>query len=261
MNNIKYNLFPGGVSRCLTMSYDDGTVHDEQLVDIFNRYGVKGTFHVNSHSVFDRHEDIAKLYAGHEVSVHMVNHPRPDRIPDMYVLQAILEDKRALERAVGYVIRGMSFPYGRYSSQAVQLAKACGMEYARIGSPTDLSNLPEDFMRWCPTCHHNRGLNENLERFLAPDHRPLLFYVCGHSYEFPRDNNWDLMEEFCKKVSDRRDDIWFATNIQIVDYVNAMRGLRVSADLDLFYNPSATDVWFTFNDQPVCCKAGQSLSL
>ena len=67
-------------------------------------------------------------------------------------LQAILEDKRALERAVGYVIRGMSFPYGRYFSQTVQLAKACGMEYARIGTPTDLTTLPEDFI--CPLCKH-----------------------------------------------------------------------------------------------------------
>jgi len=264
MNHIKYDLFPGGLSRCLTMSYDDGRPEDEQLIDIFNRYGIKGTFHVNSNTVFSRHSDVAALYAGHELSVHMVNHPWPDRMPDMYALQAIIEDKRALEQAVGYVIRGMSYPQTTPSARVVQLARDCGMEYARVVSKTDkFSPLPEDFMLWRPTCHHKHDIHEKLPSFLETDryNHAKLFYIWGHSYEFPRDNNWDMMEEFCKKVADHQDKIWFATNIQIVDYVNAMRGLRISADLDMFHNPSATDVWFTVNGEKCCCKAGQSLSL
>lgn len=264
MNRVKYDLFPGGLSRCLTMSYDDGNAADEQLIDIFNRYGIKGTFNVNSNTVFQRHSDVAKLYAGHELAVHMVNHPHCDRIPDMYVLQSIIEDKRALEQAVGYVIRGMAYPFGRWLPQTVQIARNCGMDYARTGGHGDkFSPLPEDFMLWRPTCHHRRDIHEKLSSFLEEDNfnHAKLFYIVGHSYEFPRDNNWDMMEDFCKKAADHRDKIWFATNIQIVDYVNAMRSLRVSADLDLFYNPSALDVWFTVNEEKCCCKAGQSLSL
>lgn len=30
------------------MSYDDGKVEDRRLVEIFNRYGIKGTFHISS---------------------------------------------------------------------------------------------------------------------------------------------------------------------------------------------------------------------
>lgn len=41
-------LYPNGLEKALTFSYDDGRVFDRKLVEIFNRYGVKGTFHLNS---------------------------------------------------------------------------------------------------------------------------------------------------------------------------------------------------------------------
>ena len=43
MNKIKFNRFHGGVSHCLTMSYDDGPKEDARLLDIFNTNGIKGT--------------------------------------------------------------------------------------------------------------------------------------------------------------------------------------------------------------------------
>ena len=47
MKNI-YICFPEGKHKVLTMSFDDGRLEDRRLVDIFNRYGLKGTLHVNS---------------------------------------------------------------------------------------------------------------------------------------------------------------------------------------------------------------------
>ena len=54
------------------MSYDDGRTQDRRLIEIFNQYGIKGTFHLNS-GLFDRGdrilpEEIKSLYAGHEVA-------------------------------------------------------------------------------------------------------------------------------------------------------------------------------------------------
>ena len=39
--------FPNGLMKALTLSYDDGTEQDVQLVEIMNRYGLKGTFNLN----------------------------------------------------------------------------------------------------------------------------------------------------------------------------------------------------------------------
>ena len=37
-----------GKNKAVTFSYDDGTEHDIRLVEIFNRYGMKCTFNLNS---------------------------------------------------------------------------------------------------------------------------------------------------------------------------------------------------------------------
>ena len=34
---IRFSLFPHGRTRALTFSYDDGTVHDRRLVEMFDR--------------------------------------------------------------------------------------------------------------------------------------------------------------------------------------------------------------------------------
>ena len=46
--NIKFDLFPQGKTKALTMSYDDCQIYDRRLVSIFNQYGINGTFHLNS---------------------------------------------------------------------------------------------------------------------------------------------------------------------------------------------------------------------
>lgn len=35
---VKTNLFPGGVRRALTMSYDDGQLFDVRLAALFDKY-------------------------------------------------------------------------------------------------------------------------------------------------------------------------------------------------------------------------------
>lgn len=40
--------FPGGRTKSLTLSYDDGVQQDIRLVDILNKHGLKGTFNLNS---------------------------------------------------------------------------------------------------------------------------------------------------------------------------------------------------------------------
>src|SRR5665648_193123 len=69
---IRHVYFPGGKKSALTMSYDDGQIHDRRLVEIFDRYGIRGTFHLNSGTLdrpgFIRKEEVADLYRNHEVS-------------------------------------------------------------------------------------------------------------------------------------------------------------------------------------------------
>ena len=63
---------------------------------------------------------------------------------------------------------------------------------------------------------------ELVEKFLSFEDtwnaRPKLFYLWGHSYEFEDNNNWDVIENFAKALG-RKEDVWYATNGEIYDYV------------------------------------------
>lgn len=258
-----YTCFPGGKHKVLTMSYDDGREEDRRLVALFNEYGIKGTFHVNSGIDWDEKRipmtEYKELYQGHEVSVHTSTHPTIARCPMEEVVEQIVEDRKALEEAVGYPVRGMSYPNGSFSQEIIDVLPALGIRYARTVGSTDSFSMPENFLRWTATCHHNHNLQKLGEEFVALYKKQYLYmmYVWGHSYEFGLQDNWEVMENFCKLVG-HREDIWYATNIEIVDYMEAAKRLQFTANLDKVYNPSFQSVWIAVNDnQIVEIKGGE----
>lgn len=262
---IRFCLFPQGKKRALTFSYDDGTVHDRRLVEIFDRYGVRGTFHLNSGSL-DRpgwvcSSEVAPLYRNHEVSVHTVHHYHLEKIPPDVAACEILDDRRALEALVGYPVRGMSFPFGTHSRDLVRLLPSLGIEYARTVRGTGLLEVPANLLQWDPSCHHNQDLLALGERFLKEDSpQPVLLAVWGHSWDFDRDRNWGLMEDFCRLASGK-DEVWYATVLEIADYIVAMRRLRFSVARDRVTNPSSRPVWIEVDARPVMIAPAQTLHL
>jgi hypothetical protein len=156
----------------------------------------------------------------------------------------------------------MSYPNGAYSESVIAVLRSCGVEYSRTTISTGSFSLPSDYMLWHPTCHHNGGVMEKLEIFLTSARLPPLpvFYVWGHSYEFVKQDNWQLIEDFSKKAGGR-DDIWYASNIEIVDYTNAVRALRFGAACDIVYNPSAVSVWISVDGEPAKIGPGETKKL
>lgn len=78
-----YTCFPGGKHKVLTMSYDDGREEDYRLVEMFNKYGIKGTFNLNAGIDWDPKRiplsEYRKVYEGHEVACHTYTHPTIER--------------------------------------------------------------------------------------------------------------------------------------------------------------------------------------
>jgi peptidoglycan/xylan/chitin deacetylase (PgdA/CDA1 family) len=258
--------YPGGRHKALTLSYDDGTAADRRLVKELNRHGLKGTFHLNS-GLFGipgrlTEEEAGQLYAGHEISAHTLTHPTIARCPREQIVHEIIEDRKGLERLAGCTVRGMSYPNGSYSGEIKQMLPALGIEYARVVQSTGGFAMPDDWLEWKPTCHHNDRLLERTEAFLALHKTQYLYlmYVWGHSYEFDHDGNWELIERFCE-LAGNRDSIWYATNIEIVDYMTAYGQMKFSADLSFVWNPTASSVWLSVDGQIVEVKGGSQTSL
>ena len=264
---IKFDRFKDGKRTILTMSYDDGVKSDERLIQIFNKYGIKGTFHLNSGSLGKEGristDEVSDIYKNHEVSSHTVSHPHLEKSPYVNVLQEIINDREKLEELCGYTVRGMSYPFGTYNDDIIPIIKSCGIVYSRTTVATKGFQLPNDFLTWHPTCHHNQCLEiakQNYIKNLNYIWRIPLFYVWGHSYEFDNEDNWDMIEEFCKLMSGR-EDIWYATNIEIYDYVMSQRNLQISVNNSIVHNPSAMTVWFSYNDETVEIKGGETIRL
>ena len=164
-----YTCFPGGKHKVLTMSYDDGKLEDRRLVSIFNKYGIKGTFHLNSGLEMDTRiptSEYQELYKGHEVSCHTLTHPTIARCPMEQVVSQVLDDRKNLEAIMGYPVRGLSYPNGSYSKEIINALPSLGIRYARTVTSTMSFAMPENFLEWNPTCHHNKNLLELGQQFV-----------------------------------------------------------------------------------------------
>lgn len=258
-------LFPEGRPKALTMSYDDGVTQDKRLVAMFNKYSIRGTFNVNSGSFGQQDEKIIKgvrvnhshipaeeiqeVYKNHEVAIHTLTHPHLKQLPKEIAIYEIIEDKKNIEELVGYPVRGMAYPFGSYDSNVLVTLKELNIEYSRTVKMHGNFHLPSDFLQWEATCHHGDKEILNLAESFLQSTDLSLFYVWGHSYEFDMDNSWNDMEEFCRAVANNP-EIWYATNIEIVDYVNAINSLKFSTTGSSVYNPSGQDVWVSINNKP-----------
>ena len=63
---IQYHIYPNAKRRIVTFSYDDGSANDERLISLFNKYGVKGTFHLNGFDLTESEIEAKRaLYSEH----------------------------------------------------------------------------------------------------------------------------------------------------------------------------------------------------
>ena len=263
---VIYTCFPGGKHKVLTMSFDDGRTEDRRLVSIFNTYGIRGTFNVNSGLKADERRiplsEYPSLYAGHEVACHTYTHPTIARCPMEQIVKQVLLDREILEDTMGYPVRGLALPNGSDSEEIERVLPSLGIRYARSVKSTGGFSMPDTVLPWDSTCHFNHGLMELGKQFaeLWKTQYLYMMYVWGHSYEFTNYDNWDLIEDFCKMIGGR-DDIWYATNIEIVDYMDAAGRLQFTAAGDMVHNPNAISVWISVDDRKVEIPAGQTVRL
>ncbi len=269
--------FPGGREKACTLSYDDGVEQDTKLLEIVRKYGMKITFNLNSGQyapegtvypagqVHRRMSEsrVTALYQGDdvEVAVHGSTHPWLDHMPVHMCTKDLLEDRQTLEKQFGRIVRGMAYPYGTYNDDVVASMRSVGIVYSRTVHSTHNFDMPGDWMRLPATCHHADPELMNLaKRFVEGSGwgRPQMFYLWGHSYEFEERDNWEVIEKFAEYMSGR-DEIWYATNMEIYDYQDAFKKLLFSVDGSIVTNPTAYELWFFLNGRVYNIRPGETL--
>ena len=221
-----------GKMKALTFSYDDGVMQDKRLVEIFNKYGLKCTFNINSGMLYNEciwttsgvvvirmtADECINTFKGHEVAGHSLTHPALANENDYMLEREIVGDKVNIERIFSEKVYGLALPGGGKDERIENLCKRFDIHYVRNIESTESFDIPKNLYDLSPTVHHN---NENLfelgKKFIemTPE-KPQLFYIWGHSYEFDIKNNWDMFEEFCKMMSER-DDIFYCSNKEALE--------------------------------------------
>lgn len=283
----KFLRFPEGKTKAVTFSYDDGNRTDLRLVEVLKRYNIKCTFNICSGllgkvpgegRLTPKEIKEHMLDSGHEIAVHGKVHKAPSLCRAVEGIEEILTCRRELEQTFGCIIRGMAYPdtgVARFHNQASyedirRYLKALDIAYARtIGGDNDSFRLPDDWYAWMPTAHHdNPHIMEYIQKFVDFDYtnvyiasrEPKLFFMWGHSAEFSAKNNWEHLTEICDKISGR-EDVWYATNMEIHEYVQAYHSLVQDADGTRIYNPTLHTIWLEADGEVTSIPSGQTVCL
>ena len=227
-----------GKMKAVTFSYDDGVTQDRRLIRIFEKYGLKCTFNLNSGvlgkagslvregvtvaHVKPRPCEVKAIYEGHEIAAHTLTHPDLSKLPDDEIVRQVEEDRLALSDIAGYEVVGMAYPGGTgcMNDRVADLIRTkTGVKYARTTTSTHTFDLQDDLIVFDPTVYHHTEWDRLFslsEEFLSlrPD-TPKLFYIWGHAYEFDIHDDWDRFEDFCRLISGQS-GIFYGTNREVL---------------------------------------------
>lgn len=226
-----------GKKKAVTFSYDDGVSQDLRLTKLFDKYGMKATFNLNSELLGKdgellfgekrvshnklRAEDIKEIYSGHEVAVHTLSHVNLAEQTDLEVIRQVEEDRKNLERLTEKTVCTMAYPCSgaSYNERVAALIREnTGVRIARTNKSNFRFEKQENLLLFNPTVHHTDfdKMFELGERFLkAEPEEEMIFYIWGHSYEFDIDDSWGLFEEFLNKIGGK-DDVFYGTNSDVL---------------------------------------------
>ena len=264
--------YPEFKKKAVTLSFDDGRTDDRKMVEILNRYGIKCTFNLNAGILGGNEsrvqfEEFGELYKGHEIACHGYTHPHLNNLDLGGIAYQIIKDREALEEKTGKIIDGFAYPFELNEIDGmVDCIGKCGIRYGRTTIATHNFELPKDHLRWNPTCWQaDPAVFDLINAFFQPDDlvhpwriRPLLFYLWGHSFEFK--DNWERLEQLCQALGNQ-ETVWYATNMEIINYLSAFRALRRSANGKIVHNPTDLDVYVVANGKQVILKKGETTVL
>ena len=161
--------------------------------------------------------------------------------------------------------------------EVVEIAKASGMEYARIVDETRNFSLPNDFLRWKPSTHQfgkayyeaknlendqkELALFNNLTTDFLRSDTLALYTVWGHSWEMgDSDAKWNDLETCFKQIANSK-AVCALTMIEVVDYLQAYKLLQVSETKHSVFNPSTITVFVSVDGKTYKIRPKSSLKL
>ncbi len=268
--------YPNGKTKALILSYDDGTIQDIKLANLLDKNNLVGTFNLNSKyigvtkgwpqkngdTIYQKYipkDSLLIVYKKHEIAAHGALHKNFTAISSEEVLEEIYTDIRILKNLTHREIISMAYPFGNTNDSIAKLIASTGIKNGRTVKDTYTFTLPNNFMKWNPTCHDSKAL-EYLDAYLKLKSEELsLFYVWGHSWEFDTKYRWHNMIEFCEKIGAAK-DIWSVGNGELTNYLLAINSIQITTNEII--NPLGNKmVWVKLSSGITKLNPGESIAI
>ena len=240
----------------ITTSWDDSHPKNLKLVELLNKYNLKGTFYLNKNCDSGYSEDeIIKISLSQEIGAHSLSHSDLTRIKLSQAKKEIFGSKEWLETLINKPVKVFAYPFGFYNDRIKKIVKQAGYIGARTARSFN-HQYPKDFFAWHPTIqiypypfrkrnaktlhwssHLLDPLWRNFSGFIGW-RLPIIAYLSwsnlaeatfdyvyknggiwhfwGHCCELERYNMWQDMEKIFDYVSGR-ENVFYLTNGQLLD--------------------------------------------
>lgn len=202
------------MAKYFLLSFDDGTIYDKRFLQLLDKYGIKGTFNLNSGLEdfvwFFEDEfpvcrqilsETVQQYKGHEIASHSLHHPWLNSLTPPQLSREIREDCEALKRIFGLEEIGFGVPFTACGEREVKIIRKY-VRYIRLSEFSESFALPEDpYHIPIHALYNDADIREKIRDFAESDLEDALFVVAGHSYELEARKEWDYMEQLLSYIS------------------------------------------------------------
>jgi len=241
----------------ITTSWDDGDQLDLKLIQLLNKYNLKGTFYVRADGSWSTQE-LRNNYRGHEIGAHTVNHPRLAEVEEKIAGKEIVDSREYLANILGQRPKMFCYPFGSFNDQIKKIVKDQGFIGARTteefrfttgGDPFALGTTIHIYpfpLRKKDKDHYHfsrflfQPLQKNFKDIIKLKLPPAAFlswaslskslfdyalknggvyHLWGHSWEVEKYGMWPDLEAVFKYIANRSECLYL-TNSQVLEQVN-----------------------------------------
>ena len=277
---------PYGIKGAFNLSSNNIMKHNdpEGMRALYRGFEVTNHVKYHPYAFFDGAEPAPEQLAGRvlpsedEADIELI-YDAPERVKGLYMRYS--KDRNRWEKvatAEAYIaltdackkemedlfgegtIGGFVWPYHRQkNTEVIEYLKTQYYGIRNAGgraSYEDLTfSLPENRENWIYNARHS-DLLEMAEKFESlPDEGQLKWFAFGvHPIDFERAGNWDDLKQFCRRYGNRPEDYWYATNIEILQYEDAVKSVIIKEDR--ITNPSDVDLYIKIDNTRITLPAG-----
>ena len=209
-----YSMGSEWVAKYFLLSFDDGTVYDRRFLQLLNRYGVKGTFNLNSglEDFVWHYEDkfpirrqilseTVEQYRGHEIASHSLHHHWLNSLTPPQISREIGEDCESLKKMFNLKEIGFGVPFTACTEREIKIIRKF-VRYIRLSEFAHTFALPVDpYHIPIHALYNDADIREKISQFAECDLDDALFVMAGHSYELEVLDHWEYMEELLQFIS------------------------------------------------------------